>query len=138
MAPGTLLIKYHRGGPQDRYYNYWVTNSFGDTLASAVNAYYNAADVTVSNPCRPLGIDEGARSAPMLVVAPNPATGSFTVSVSESIVQLSLLDIRGRLIRSWTNPGEECIVDARSLTAGIYFVVAPTATGISSQRVVVE
>lgn len=69
---------------------------------------------------------------------PQSCHGSFTVSVSESIVQLSLLDIRGRLIRSWTNPGEECVVDARSLTAGIYFVVATTATGISSQRVVVE
>lgn len=79
-----------------------------------------------------------SRSAPMLVVAPNPATGGFNVSVSEPIVQLSLLDIRGCLIRSWTNPGEECVVDARSLTAGIYFVVATTATGISSQRVVVE
>ncbi len=138
VAPGTLLIKYHHGGPQDRYYNYWVTNSFGDTLAAAVNAYYNAADVTVAYPCHPLGIDEGTPTVPTLAVAPNPASNSFTVSASEPMVRLSLMDIQGRLLGDWNHPGLKHAIDARALAGGVYIVVATTATGVSCHRVVVE
>lgn len=138
VAPGTLLIKYHHGGPQDRYYNYWVTNSYGDTLAAAVNAYYNAADVTVANPCHPLGIDGGTPTAPTLAVAPNPASGCFTVRASEPMVRLLLTDIRGCLVGEWKNPGTERAVDVRALDAGVYVLVATTASGVSCHRVVVE
>ncbi|MBQ9587696.1 MAG: C10 family peptidase [Bacteroidales bacterium] len=129
VAPGTLLIRYHRGGPQDRYYNYWVLDPQGDTLVAVVNAYYNGNDVSIGNPCHRLGIDDDAVAAPSIAVFPNPTSGPLLIDHPD-VIRADVFDIMGRALLSFERSNH---VDVTPLPKGIYLLRIATAEGISTK-----
>lgn len=138
VAPSTLIIKYHRGGPQDRNNNYWVMNSHGDTLAAVVNAYYNSGDVTVQWPCAPLGIGSASDQQQPLAVYPNPARNSITVSANQPVELLRIVDLSGRKVVEQPAHGQRSpVVQTSGLPEGVYVVEAYTPSGILRSKLMI-
>lgn len=138
VSPGQLIIKYHRGGPQDRYYNYWVTNQHGDTLAAVVNAYYNASDITVDRPCSSLAIDPVSQGSHAITLYPNPASSQLSVAADTPISCLIISDIYGRsVLQVDAMHRQQLTVDTSVLPKGTYLVGLVTESGIYYNKVLI-
>lgn len=136
VPPSTLIVKYHRGGPQDRYYNYWILNAHGDTLVAVQNAYYNGGETTVENPCGNLDIDPFDDRTPLLVY-PNPTNGLVNIESPQegmSTYHIMVLDATGRTILSSQNAKQ---IDLSSFPAGIYYIRLLSTDGTIFHKTVV-
>lgn len=83
-----------------------------------------------------------------LSASPNPFTASTTIRLPDRASRVSVYDVNGRLVRSWTPSGYEAgeqgsavhwdgrDKDARSLPSGLYFMEAVTAQGSIRGRVI--
>ena len=83
-----------------------------------------------------------------LSASPNPFTASTTIRLPDRASRVSVYDVRGRRVRSWTPSGYEAgeagtsvhwdgrDKDARSLPSGLYFMEAVTAQGSIRGRVI--
>lgn len=74
----------------------------------------------------------------LLPIAPNPATGSFTVTLPDSPCTLRVWDALGRLAHEVSNASGLTRVDASGWAAGVYLVEMNGAEGKSWGKVVVE
>lgn len=135
VAPGPLVVRYHRGGAADRYYNYWVLSPQGDTLVAVSNAYYNGGDVSVENPCGGVGIEEAETAAPMLSVSPNPASASVTLSGLTPGHRVKVYDATGREWLSVESHGTATTLDVSHWLRGVYVV---ESTGCRRSKLVIE
>ncbi|MBQ7062500.1 MAG: C10 family peptidase [Bacteroidales bacterium] len=135
VAPGVLLIKYHRGGPQDRYYNYCVINPVGDTLVAVKNAYYNGNDVTISNPCHTLDIDDTSNGLlTKISVYPNPTEAIVTINYGDlSATKLILQDHIGRTLHTF--PATPTI-NLTTYPPAIYYLTIVTPTDAIVRKIV--
>ena len=133
MAPGTLIVRYHRGGPQDRYYNYWVIDPAGDTLIAVENAYYNGDDVTIENPCHTLVIDDAPSGlGPLPVVFPNPTDGIVNIDANGcNIKEIIIHDAKGQTVSVRSLP-----VDLSALPSGVYFLSVITDKEITTTKII--
>jgi len=133
VAPGTLIVRYHRGGPQDRYYNYWVIDPVGDTLIAVENAYYNGDDVTIENPCHTLAIDDAPSGlGPLPVVFPNPTDGIVNIDANGcNIKEIIIHDAKGQTVSVRSFP-----VDLSALPSGVYFLSVITDKEITTTKII--
>ncbi len=79
-----------------------------------------------------------AMSGLMARVQPNPATGSFTVTLPDAPCTLRVWDALGRLAHEVSNASGLTVVDAGGWAAGLYLVEVNGAEGKSWGKVVVE
>lgn len=106
-----------------------------DALGCIKEETVNVGEVSTS-------IDQQIRFVSDLIIAPNPAQGSFKVSVSlnqPQVVQMSLMDIHGRLIQQ---ANMQNTLDARQTFtlshSGIYFLQIIAGSDVLIRKVMVE
>lgn len=138
VAPSEVIVKYHKAGPQDRNYNYWVINQHGDTVVSVVNAYYNSHDVTIPWPCSPAGI-ESADTEAQCTLFPNPAQGQLTIHSLRTLRSVSLVNAAGQRVFSRTAIGDtRCSIATASLPRGFYWAVITTTDGTLQRKIILN
>lgn len=135
VAPGTLLIKYHRGGPQDRYYNYCVLNPYGDTLVAVNNAYYNGTDVTIGNPCHNLDIDSPSDN-PLTKISVYPNPTNATVAIDYGNVAATSLILKDHLGRTLHRASATSTLDLTSYPPAIYYLTIVSPQGTAVRKIV--
>ena len=69
-------------------------------------------------------------------VYPNPAQNTLYIMSSETVEEVSVYDISGRMLQQTTNPSTS--IDVSSLANGIYLVKVRTATGETIKRIVIS
>ena len=70
---------------------------------------------------------EDARMSASLELYPNPAMGELNITSDEEIESISIFDIRGAQISSYTNiPSRQALINLEDVTPGIYLVELKT------------
>jgi hypothetical protein len=147
-SDGTAQVSASGGTPPFTYL--WSTGSTlasltnldpGNYIATVTDANGCSASDTVTVNSGPLSIeDDLAAGISSLQVLPNPSNGRFRVSLElndPEWVQLTLLDVQGRIIRSDSpEKGRQVIWDAdfHDLTPGIYLLRISTPKGITGRK----
>ncbi|MBD3581303.1 T9SS type A sorting domain-containing protein [Flavobacterium selenitireducens] len=76
---------------------------------------------------------------PKLLIYPNPVKGSFSIAGAvENILNVSLLDMSGRLLRQWDAPAMSEALDISGITSGTYTVCITTQTGKNRIKIIIE
>jgi hypothetical protein len=79
---------------------------------------------------------ENASSGIKIVVFPNPAVNSVTISSGEPILSLSLTDISGKkCLQQKGNDNNSTSLDIANLKAGIYILTVITKSGVQTERI---
>ena len=87
----------------------------------------------------PVGISELPPNENQLIIAPNPASASITISAAAEIEQLQIFDITGRLVHSQTPTSKDVVFDTGVLAKGVYLVRALLRDGaVQTGKVVVQ
>jgi hypothetical protein len=153
-----ILKKWHYQDPPDNYEI--ARNDFIDSLQNNRNPFIDSVrfacfiDFMTMNkissavvPCNNsvIGINENSSSGDMIIIAPNPSNGSFTLSyVTErpQDVNIRLVDVLGRLVYSTKtkvisgyNPIE---INVEGLSKGIYSFEFISETGRTTEKLVIE
>ena len=146
-------------GNADNVCSFIVYNDNGDTLyqtASAVElgeGFYTTANICAAptnpqdpddpinpqdpdDPVNPQGIDNVEASHVML--APNPASGSVTVSGIKGEATVSFLDINGREVYRRSGVNGSLRVDVSGMSKGVYLVRVISAEAAAIRRFVVK
>ena len=72
-------------------------------------------------------------------IYPNPASGKVTVElVNTSVATVSLIDMNGRALSSYSFQSPVSSFDVSGLPSGIYFVKVASQTGIAISKLVVK
>ncbi len=125
---GTLVATYSTNS---------VTSARTATISITVSGL-PAQIVTVVQAASTVGVDE--TELQMVTVYPNPSNGKFKVTFSKSRenIEVSILDISGKIITTAnvTESGEMDF-DLSSASRGYYFVRIKTATGTTVKRIVI-
>lgn len=77
-------------------------------------------ELTVNQQANASSIDE--LLANQIKLFPNPATSSFTIESENSIQQIRIVDMAGRLVAVYVNPGSNFTVDTEDWKKGTYFI----------------
>jgi hypothetical protein len=112
---------------QNGNYQVEVTNEFGCTSMSDV------IEVELSNPNNVL-----VNSWASLRLYPNPMTNIARLELPQGVFNISLYDVNGTLVRTFTNQQGMVIIERESLTSGVYQVQLSTTTATKSIRLVIE
>jgi len=85
-----------------------------------------------------LGVPE--HSSHNFLIYPNPVKESFTIAgaVVETILDVALIDMSGRLLRQWDAPAMSEALDISGITSGTYIVCITTQTGKKSIKIIIE
>ena len=85
-----------------------------------------------------VGIAKSALNSASVSVYPNPVTAGFTVSISNEQVQsVSVMDMNGRVIRTWNNLNtDNAVIERGDIAAGVYLVKVKTKTGEAARQVI--
>jgi len=67
-----------------------------------------------------------------LIVSPNPATTFISVELVQELTMLTLIDVAGETIKTYTLPTTELRIDLQDLQAGMYFLIATPPVGSPS------
>jgi PKD repeat protein len=71
-------------------------------------------------------------------VFPNPASGLVHISADNRIERLTIYDISGKKIRSYSPEGKTFTLNVRSITEGVYLLKAETAQSVFNERVIIQ
>lgn len=87
---------------------------------------------------QPLGVEENIVNAVDIKVFPNPVVANFSVTVdADKIRSISVLDLNGRLVKTWNNINTtNATIDRGEIAAGVYLVKINTAAGEYTRKVV--
>lgn len=69
---------------------------------------------------------------------PNPAQGSFTVSYTEKINQIQVVDISGKTLSSQEVNGLQYTFSTLNLNSGLYFVQVLTDRGMAVEKLIIK
>lgn len=108
LVPGTML--------ENTAYIYFDFNE-----AVVTNTAFN----TITNvlPSCTVGINDKLESNNNLMVYPNPANSTITISTEKTIAQkISLMDVYGRVVKTVQPNSSSTIMDLQNIESGIYFV----------------
>ena len=64
-----------------------------------------------------------------ITLSPNPASTNLNIAVIQQAV-IEILDVQGRLIKSFTTTDNKASIDISSFAAGVYILKAKTEKGI--------
>jgi hypothetical protein len=153
-----VLKKWHYQDPPDNYEI--ARNDFVDSLQNNRNPFIDSVqfacyiDFWTMNkitapmiPCNSsvIGINEQSNSTDMMTLAPNPNSGSFTltfVTEKAQTLNITLIDLLGRMVYSKEtkvnrgyNPLE---MNVTSLSKGIYTFILSTESGRTTEKLVIE
>ena len=97
-------------------------------------------DPDPDNPGGDEGIDniEIQNSEFEINIYPNPASGHSVVTCDAPILELTLRDINGRLIRTLRNCGTTTTLDTSTLTPGLYTLKITTPTGTTTRKLAIK
>jgi hypothetical protein len=98
-----------------------VTNSSSGCKTRMINVPYTfrSAKLTDEADATNSVVDEEMK------VSPNPSTGRIKVTLpTDESTNISLYDLKGSLLKTWTNQPAVSILDISDLESGNYFVVA--------------
>jgi len=136
-------------GDYESYYSYSARfNADGMRVKDSHNTTYADAFIskTITYTWEPVedtaSHDDLATPAPLRLEAyPNPFVGSLELRCEEPVLNLSVYDLRGRLISSLPVSSQSINWDAldplgRSFPAGIYFIRAVTSRGVVTRKVI--
>ena len=114
---------------------YKVNTQHWDSTFSDRNEYLDWHDVST-----PESITEPESSnTAVLSIAPNPVSGTVTISATAEIAQLQIYDIVGRLVSSQSPENRQVVFDTGVLPKGIYLVQARLKDGgVQIGKVVVK
>ena len=99
------------------------------------------ACVTLDLGCSILGTEDVNLDDQLVAIAPNPATGSVTVAVTnaEQLQQLAIYNMDGGLVHYASNIDDNnTTVELNNLPTGIYVVKAYLANGVVAKRLLVK
>ena len=122
MSEGTKI-----NNRADIYFDYnpaVLTNTVSNTI------HYQPENVL----CTPVSIQQRTVTTQIF---PNPNKGSFTVSSSDDISYIIVFDQAGRSVFQSAPNSKMRAITLPNSTSGIYFVQVQTASGISTQKVMV-
>ena len=113
--------------------DYSVTASGFSDASGAVSVVDSDVeeDVVMSVPTA-ISINEGAG----LVIHPNPIFSKMYISSDESINEVQVYSLTGKLVMSRTNTGVRGEVDMSELKRGVYLVVVRTDAGFFNKKVI--
>lgn len=70
-----------------------------------------------------------------LTIYPNPASNRITISASETINEVSMLNISGQVVATIHPNNENCEIDVSSVTEGVYFLRILHTNGLTVRKV---
>lgn len=86
---------------------------------------------------QPLGVEENVLDNSKVNVYPNPVTANFSVTVNGKVRSVSVLDLNGKLVRTWNNLNSgTATLERGDIAAGIYLVRITTESGEYARKVV--
>ncbi|MDG1476210.1 MAG: T9SS type A sorting domain-containing protein [Vicingaceae bacterium] len=71
-----------------------------------------------------------------IIVFPNPTSSELTLTATEQIEKINIIDLTGKTIRTIVNPNNS--IDVSELSKGLYFLQVHSKNGISNKRFVKE
>lgn len=83
-----------------------------------------------------VGVNELYRTG--VNIYPNPANESFTVDGLVGKSQIQILDVQGKLLKSYSTTDSKLVVERENLPSGVYFVKISDANTTSLHRVMFE
>lgn len=72
--------------------------------------------------CYPLNVVRTEQESESVSIYPNPASSTVTVSSSEKIASVSIVDVTGREVMRRAVSGERVDIDVSGMSSGVYFV----------------
>ncbi|MCF6169979.1 MAG: T9SS type A sorting domain-containing protein [Bacteroidales bacterium] len=107
-----------------------------ESFANYGNNLY-LANVDIS---QTVGVSEKMREQPPpFVFYPNPTTGQLTViSFSEQAATLQILDLEGRLVKSFQTENKRLKTDISDLAGGVYLIRLTNGAGTKTKKLVVQ
>ena len=111
---------------------YWLTET-GDTIWDNPYSFVISSDVYITAVFGHFGgIDNPGRSdaATPLMIYPNPAVSTVTISGLKQGSRLTIIDINGRIVDDFETDSTEINYDVSSLSQGVYFIrsLTPSST----------
>lgn len=87
--------------------------------------------VTYDGDCytEPTSVRRAVDESGVVSVWPNPASSTVTISSSEKISSVIMVDVTGRIVLERIVNSEECTVDVSVLSSGVYFVAVRQEKG---------
>lgn len=79
---------------------------------------------------------DAAKTEPSITVYPHPATTQLTVRTPYTPQEITLQDIYGHTVATYSTNSMELCIDASQIPAGTYILRAKTATGIISKVII--
>lgn len=128
-----------------------TVNFYYDGVAANSNAIEDAGDNVYKNSLQLTPFTGSATAVPLnsttetsFLLFPNPAREEFTISFNQqdaSIIKISLMDINGRVVRSFEKKSEAGVVNEtyplHDLPAGLYFVKVNTGKKTLTRKFVI-
>ncbi|MCF8228920.1 MAG: T9SS type A sorting domain-containing protein [Bacteroidales bacterium] len=87
------------------------------------------------------GMDEEIAKSTDLSVYPNPSRGQITVELPDikGFQILQLFDLQGRMVKEWKNINAESVeLDLSAISHGEYLIRVETASGIRSEKILLQ
>lgn len=113
-----------------------MSETKGKTYIDTIMAY-SLPRIYTAVITQPLGIDENAAGSNAVNVFPNPVTANFSVTVSKQVRSVSVLDLNGKLVRTWNNLNTNtATLERGDIAAGVYLVKITTDAGEYARKVV--
>ena len=82
-----------------------------------------------------VGLD-AAKPEPSIKVYPNPATTQLTVRTPHTLQEITLQDIYGRTVATYSTDSMEHYIDVSQIPAGTYILRVRTSTGVISKAII--
>ena len=83
-----------------------------------------------------LGTDENVKQPSNLSIYPNPTNNQVSISSSQTIQKVSIVDLNGRLVYSANPNGLKTTIQVGSLSRGVYVVHVQTTEAIFRRKIV--
>lgn len=116
--------------PLENAGDYTVNITVHNSSSNESCDYYSVGDTYTTEF---LSVDQPGNSDGKFTISPNPTTGIINLN-TKSILNLSVYDVAGRLVKSKQNPGSE--MNLQDLPNGVYLVKAQLEKGIATSKVI--
>ena len=114
-------------------YNYTDLNKYNGTVYYRLAIIGTDGKVTYSN----IVSVRKSGAVPEVNLSPNPATSdNVTLLSGVKVTKLQWYDVKGRLIKTTTNPVNGRPIAVNDLVPGVYFIKAYTNNGVSSLKLI--
>ncbi|MCB0668214.1 MAG: T9SS type A sorting domain-containing protein, partial [Saprospiraceae bacterium] len=101
-------------------------------------SYYRLRQVDIDGQFELSAVQSIRNTGRQMMIYPNPASGVLRISGVEEVRSIKLLDLYGRILRTWIDVDPNTTLPISDLSAGSYVVRIQTGNGVHSQKVIIE